>query len=104
MVKLTGGRFGGIQHGLSRIPCYCLENTQNEVRTPCTWMDAAIDNLKSAGRKRLSGFKSPPGTNNQIGAINHAFIGEAGFQMVVPFNGVSADCYGRWWAIWSASS
>jgi hypothetical protein len=42
--------------------------------------------------------------NGRINAINHAFIGEAGFQMVVPFNGVSADCYGRWWAIWNPAS
>ena len=39
-----------------------------------------------------------------IGAINPDFTGEAGFQMVVPFNGVSADCYGRWWAVWSPAS
>jgi hypothetical protein len=42
--------------------------------------------------------------NGRIGAINHEFLGEAGFQMIVPFNGVSADCYGRRWAIWSAVS
>ena len=39
--------------------------------------------------------------NGSINAINAAFIGQAGFQMTVPFNGVSADCYGRWWAIWT---
>jgi hypothetical protein len=33
--------------------------------------------------------------------INDKFVGEAGFEMIVPFDGVSADCYGKWWAIWS---
>lgn len=42
--------------------------------------------------------------NGSIHAINPAFTGQAGFQMTVPFNGVSADCYGRWWAIWSPAS
>jgi hypothetical protein len=42
--------------------------------------------------------------NGSINAINPAFTGQAGFQMTVPFNGVSADCHGRWWAIWSPAS
>jgi hypothetical protein len=39
--------------------------------------------------------------NGKVSSLNNKYVGEAGFEVVVPFDGVSADCYGRWWAIWS---
>lgn len=25
---------------------------------------------------------------------------DTGFELIVPWDGTSADCYGRWWAVW----
>lgn len=47
------------------------------------------------GQQAITVWKGSTGTLQTDG-----FRSNAGFAMTVPFDGTSADCYGRWWANW----
>ena len=39
---------------------------------------------------------------DRIQGNNDGIAWDIGFEMAVPWNGVSADCTGQWWAIWNS--